>query len=1457
MKILMFSDFHISNDFNINKGLHMIDKAYEAVSKELNNNETVIILVCGDIINTGDSEAFNKAEQIFDRLKALFSYPNIKFRFVPGNHDLCNGSLTDFDDFTHKYSDFDFNYSTTFVYKERIEDVNFIYASSVQDGNYNYGQLDYEQVRSYIDKERYNYFAFHHSPLSEDNQGEKEAVIRNSVKLFDPSFCPAPYYMLHGHYHGDRIIPIHGDGLIIEVGPIFYSRINVNNQFVLICLQDGSVDTVHRFTFEANYDEFRETMLYPFQNEKNLKNVKKIEYPDILNYIARKVGLFSLIQEKSIHLYFDDSLKKNLFDLCMEEKRVVLLGEAGCGKSIELTHLAFQLSKPDCPYYPVHIKLNTYTSENIEELIPKQYVDLEHQKLFFIFDGFDEIESKNLNQFARKLNAFTKLYPNTHILISCRNNFYTFEDTESASGSGTFSNFKEYGLCSLSADDINKYMSTQDISFSEFWDLVNGNDLNELLQNPFYLVEILKLYKNNSELPNRLDLMDALIKSKFKWDKDKYINTKDIEDAEFELLNLLQKIAFSLQCLQKVGITNTEYQQITTSKERELLKYSGVWLKDESGKWSFEHNNFREYLTAEYLISMPITVIKDLITYRDDRTKIRESWQNVLSFLALSYQNSELLDWIQKTDPSSVVKFEITRVSEPTREQIFYNIFNEYKEKNIWIAWNSNSGKDIAQFGQTAKTLMFLLNEIQNPAHFRAQSNAIYLLQNFTNLFGQEECIQKVLLSCCKNNNTRSYEKKDAIIALAQLGLDSTEVTNELYELFSESKESEIRYGLYTYFLKAELQDEFAEYFIKGLELELKNRDTDCFFVLKKGIKAFSKMETIKMLIEFYATNKNSRFHRSKEIFAEACEKLENFYPHNPADIFDFTFNCMVSLLQNFDWEYVKTLKQFFKNTHTVNRVIEQIIDLDKDAHTQTFLLEQFDPQDYMDIVAERYKENTLRRQELFRFLISEMDEDSKEFKEYQHLIFENEGIEISGRRSVDYEKLQHEGRQKYFNSLFNKEDFEHLLYELINLLDNDTITYDELHEQAFKFTQQRYDLQELVWGITGEGLKNQTAKNFLNNINWESYSIHEIYKILSETKNNATVCVNAEQKEFIYQYCQKSIDNIDFNTAVRYKDDGGSSCSWDVLYIAFFSAYFDFDYNETVLLDMLMIPTFFFKDENTDSDDFPKYILDKLSEKSINNRVKHNIDNLKLVGQISCTHIKYCKDKRLTYAVELAKEICFDTGKEWEKRIAFEYLLAVNGEDFIYQYILPNADDVLLEIIANTLYNNRNADLENRLISENKTSQNKMKYLETLIKMNSVFGMETYYTLALAQHSIPDYSAGNNICHITESIGEINDPSLLPQIRKLVELRFESGFKDKESFGLYNSLCKALKNIALNDYFQVKDLIQFLFEQSPRNSELRCFCSYLLGDIETQYYNDRDIPWTIKEVKMFLTENS
>ena len=66
--------------------------------------------------------------------------------------------------------------------------------------------------------------------------------------------------------------------------------------------------------------------------------------------------------------------------------------------------------------------------------------------------------------------------------------------------------------------------------------------------------------------------------------------------------------------MKAVKISNTDYQKLLPNKDdRELIKYSGVFSKDAQNYWGFEHNNFREYLTAQFLNQLNIDQIKELI----------------------------------------------------------------------------------------------------------------------------------------------------------------------------------------------------------------------------------------------------------------------------------------------------------------------------------------------------------------------------------------------------------------------------------------------------------------------------------------------------------------------------------------------------------------------------------------------------------------------------------------------------------------------------------------------------------------------------------------------------------------------------------------------------------------------------------------------------------------------------
>ena len=112
-----------------------------------------------------------------------------------------------------------------------------------------------------------------------------------------------------------------------------------------------------------------------------------------------------------------------------------------------------------------------------------------------------------------------------------------------------------------------------------------------------------------------------------------------------------------MQCLQQVYISDDSYQSLFTLEERALINYSGVFSQNSSFEWRFEHNNFREFLAAEYLKQLDdIEEIKRIVSLSNG--KIKESWVNTLSFLATLDTGDSLRDWLYICDPEMIVKLE-------------------------------------------------------------------------------------------------------------------------------------------------------------------------------------------------------------------------------------------------------------------------------------------------------------------------------------------------------------------------------------------------------------------------------------------------------------------------------------------------------------------------------------------------------------------------------------------------------------------------------------------------------------------------------------------------------------------------------------------------------------------------------------------------------------------------------
>lgn len=155
MRFFMISDLHLSN-----QGSKIADSTfqalYEKIRKNISLDEHLLFIVLGDIIDKGNIEGYVSAEKYFSSLRHELKDYKIKFEFIPGNHDLVNGSLSDFDTFISKMG-VDYSFSNNPVVAKEYGNVNFIFADSNLSRDYKSScEINLEEICLKVIKDKQN-----------------------------------------------------------------------------------------------------------------------------------------------------------------------------------------------------------------------------------------------------------------------------------------------------------------------------------------------------------------------------------------------------------------------------------------------------------------------------------------------------------------------------------------------------------------------------------------------------------------------------------------------------------------------------------------------------------------------------------------------------------------------------------------------------------------------------------------------------------------------------------------------------------------------------------------------------------------------------------------------------------------------------------------------------------------------------------------------------------------------------------------------------------------------------------------------------------------------------------------------------------------------------------------------------------------------------------------------------
>jgi hypothetical protein len=957
------------------------------------------------------------------------------------------------------------------------------------------------------------------------------------------------------------------------------------------------------------------------------------------------------------YTFYKSASEKNTLNSVIEEAKsgIVLLGNPGFGKSSELKQLAVDLwkSRNENNLIPVFYVLKNFSSSsNITSFLPENYKFIEN--LIIILDGIDEIE--NIVDFSNKLRNFiteNKEYikdSKMKFLISCRTNVYRKYIK-------SINDFETWFLDEIDIPSAVQFLHkkfTVDIRAHKSFDIYKHQ---ELLENPFYLELIGKYYQTHKILlTNKARLIDEYVELRLNEDKDvKYQN--DINFDTDRIISYTQKIAFSLEAMQKPNLNSSEIKRVIKIDEKEFAK--NPFLEENiDGSWSFAHKNIQEYFVAKMLKNLSFEQIIEFIRIDSSTNKIHPTWYNVIAFLLNLELNENLYDsliqWLLDNDFELLFNADSNRISDEIKSIVLQNFFTKKCiEETLWI----NDAREIALFSESESNIEYLISNIKNiNIHRRARMSAIKLLSY---LEVKEKChseLKEIILDIINEDNFEDenylYLKQDAIMLIGSLDLhndivffdtiisnlkdrDNKEIISSiLHSVPSKSVENNISYFL-----------EILEKAIGNKNWKVASKYNSLTSTKESLFKLFEKIKAPEVLIIIYTflieRHQNSQIREN--LIKDFLKHLE-FVFKDKTDYHERLINIISDAVINNKIRYyeddllvdlVKSCKfeypVFIKTLHSING----------NSSSKHFLADIL-KEEYLGEILNRYNEKILNNDFIQEFRNVVSRRDVKLSVTFEELIESNTDYrfpdKINQEEIDDRTHFYKAKDQKNFDTLFNNDKIVEQIGKIYNFFGCHELSYGDIKDFYHTYYA-NFDLQKevtenskhLLMEILRDSYANDEKLNIkdLPNviINLETNIIYDILNSLPQDGKKNNLIVSEAQIDFIKNWCIKKTDevNSDYLSHFINKD------TWyDYKYYLFesiskFQKIFKFDLDETLLLNMLWF-------NHIEGGINIDYMTGIVSEEKINQRILNNL-KFGITDKISyCNHIKYCIENNIDF---------------------------------------------------------------------------------------------------------------------------------------------------------------------------------------------------------------------------------
>ncbi len=818
----------------------------------------------------------------------------------------------------------------------------------------------------------------------------------------------------------------------------------------------------HIYLIKAKIQHLKEEILQKKSDRDKRYFDEVVERYELVGDFYEKRHLVSqdLSNENSALKETDEGL--TLIKALDKHDGIILLGDAGIGKSKELFNLFEEVWENRLDLLPILVDVSVFsTGISFDEIIGHpNWKDCNN--VVFILDGLDEVAE--IQALVSSLDIFIRNQHNIKhkFVVSCRTNIYHKYLVQ-------IPKFETFFLSDLTNDQI------KSILINKHAVIVSDEEISRLsiLKNPFVLDRAAEFLYEGKSFPESLGKLLEVVIEKILENEEEKNRRKGLFNVP-KLKNDLILVSLINELQQKNYINQEELSKLLTERNITFIE-NPLFKKANRSKYSFIHRQYQEFFVAKLLSNMSFEDIVEVITL-PETSKVYPSYFNVVSLLLNILDDGvrkEIITWLQKNDLEILINSEATRIPHQTRVAVFQSYFNSVAvDQTIWIGSRSSvTDIQLAKFGDCKTNFDFLISIIEGvDNHPRTIKSAIDLLSEFK-LYDFDKILE-VYLKKLESETIKKDEKTSLLRSLVKLKLHNKreEILPKLIEIFKEESHAGINSFLVRMILETNKSDEFFDVLLNEFRYVNGLVDRDVEDKIIRGTRWVLEGEALKtenfdhFIIFFsYYTDHKLRRYQNDDFNTKILDRVDYFYEAGE----NVAINLLATLSQ-------LGLRYLDRRNHLVHEVIKKSNDRLK---ATKFLLEQdgFDESKWMlaemanketlEYLIQEIKKGEIKRGDLegFRNVLSH----HADFSLVEFWQKEVEQIEkVDFRFSQILEKPKGRSDRQQEEQVFYKEQLQVLLnHELLEskiTYQFNTLGTEKMDRNAyFKFEDEFYKIPE------------------------------------------------------------------------------------------------------------------------------------------------------------------------------------------------------------------------------------------------------------------------------------------------------------------------------------------------------------------------------------------------------------